>query len=344
MPFSVSNNNCSNNNLNNSNLFEINSINNTKQFQTENQEQINNSTIIISSTTSPNQSINIINLENTNNKQKRGRKSKTIQIKKIENSTNKNTNNIINEKNNQNIKSTNKFINKKNTLNTINHKLLKNIDNINEILLKKLAEGQNIFTMSIENITSRKKPKIDNKILDDILIPELIFIEKTDKEKEENNSNYNNSDIINNNLLPPIEKIDVPSFKESPKNENIENHLIIKNNIETENENTYKNYSNNVNSGRVTNVSSREDLNQFHSDSENIAVKFSGLAQNGEIEMKDIKTFESIKNPVVFSKKTNIDEKKSFSKRDVDKNFNNKNNVQIDRSSIEISNGKFNIN
>ena len=52
-------------------------------------------------------------MENNNNKQKRGRKSKTIQIKKIENSTNKNTNNIINEKNKQNIKITNKLINKK---------------------------------------------------------------------------------------------------------------------------------------------------------------------------------------------------------------------------------------
>ena len=348
VPFSVSNNNSSSNNtnnLNNSNLFEINSTNNTKQFQTENQEQTNNNTIIISSTTSPNQSFNIITLENSQNNKKRGRKSKTIQIKNVENLNDKNMNNVTTEKNSQKtVKSTNKFINKKNTLITINHKLLKNFDNINEILLHKLADGQNIFNMSIENTASKKKSKIDNKMLEENLIPELIFIEKTDKEKEENNSNCNNSDIINNNLLPPIEKIDVPLYKEFPKKKNVENHIIFKNITETENENIYKNSSNNVNSNGATNVSSREDLNQFHSDSENIAVKFSGLAQNGEIEMKDIKTFESIKNPVVFSKKTNIDEKKSFSKRDVDKNFNNKNNVQIDRSSIEISNGKFNIN
>ena len=89
-------------------------------------------------------------------------------------------------------------------------------------------------------------------------------------------------------------------------NENIENHIIIKNNNETENENVYKNYSNNVNSGGVTNFSSREDLNQFHSDSENIAVKFSGLAQNCEIEMKDIKTFENIKNPKMTKIKSKI--------------------------------------
>ena len=89
-------------------------------------------------------------------------------------------------------------------------------------------------------------------------------------------------------------------------NENIENHIIIKNNNETENENVYKNYSNNVNSGGVTNVSSREDLNKFHTDSENIAVKFSGLAQNCEIEMKDIKTFENIKNPKMTKIKSKI--------------------------------------